>query len=135
MRRVALAFVASVSLNALAAKAEIESVGPPVGEIIIDFKVIPFFLPDIERVDRLEIGGTQAVNVILAVRLDEHLSASTRGKVGSKIKLRLCGKTLLTATIEEELLEASFLIVVPKEGRADAIATDLLNPPCANSIS
>jgi hypothetical protein len=135
MRLLTLALAASAALSTQSSEAETEFVGSPVGEIVIERKVIPFFRSDIERVDRLVLDGKQAVNVILAVRLDELLTAGTRGKVGSTILLRLCGATILTATIEEELAEASFLIVVPKEGRADAVAADLLDPPCSRSTS
>ena len=135
MRWATLAIAAGVALSALSAEADTLPSGNPVGQIMIDSEVIYFFHSDIERVDRLVFFGEQAVNVILAVRLDELLSASTRGKIGSKIKLQLCGKTLLTASIQEELLEASFLIVLPKEGRADAVAADVLNPPCAGKTS
>jgi hypothetical protein len=83
----------------------------------------------------LEVGGKPAVNIILATRLNDLLSKATRGKIGSGIAVRLCGETLFTATIEQDLLEASFLIVIPNSDKAETVVRSLRNPSCASPLS
>jgi hypothetical protein len=126
---------AGVGVSAFPATAESVLLQLPEGEITIGATVIPFFAADIERIDRLEVGGKPAVNIILATRLNDLLSKATRGKIGSGIAVRLCGETLFTATIEQDLLEASFLIVIPNSDKAETVVRSLRNPSCASPLS
>ena len=132
----ALALVASAGLL-LAGPALSQAVPKvfPIGEIEIGLTVLPFSPADILTVEELDLEGHPAVNLHLSPRLDPLIAEATRDRIGHTVRINLCGRRMIMARIQEELVAAAFLVTFPDPATAAETAALFRQPPCIASLS
>jgi preprotein translocase subunit SecD len=133
MRMATLLFGVAASFPIPASAQAVPTVFPD-GEIVVGYEAVGFSAGDIISVEQFTLDGQFGVQVTLDASFAPRIANLTRGKIGLPIQIMVCGRKMVDARIQEEIVTADFVVLSGKE-EADEIATFLRHPPCAGLSS